>query len=194
MSLSDFWNSKWRIKYSGLKFRKMFYFHENLYKSCVFGSLISNLLSEFQNSRWWIQYDGKKFRKISNFYGNLYMGVFRNADYEYAVRCSKLKMAVPIWLHNIENWFIYMKISWKFVYSGFLDRWFRIRCQIFKIQDGGSNMTKTNFEKFLIFMKICTWGFSGMLITNPMSNFENSKWRFQYSGNNQISYINSLSI
>ena len=35
-------------------------------------------------------------------------------------------------------------------------------------------------EHGLIFIKTCIQGFSGPLITNPTSDFENSKWRIQY--------------
>ena len=65
---------------------------------------------------------------------------------------------------------------------GFRGRWFRNRCQVFEIQNCGSNMADRNFEKFPIIMKIHIWGFSKMLITNPWSDFENLKWRFQYGG------------
>jgi len=34
----------------------------------------------------------------------------------------------------------FASFSWKWVYRDFRGRWLRIRCQIFKIQNGGSNM------------------------------------------------------
>ena len=45
-------------------------------------------------------------------------------------------------------------------------------------------MADRNFEKFHILTKICVWVFSGMMITNPWSDFDNLKRRFQYGGTN----------
>ena len=112
-----------------------------------FRLLISNTRSDFRNSKWWIQYGRKKFRKISYFYKNLYIGVFEDADYESAVRFWKFKMAVLIFRSTIKKKkIIYIKSHQKFVYSGFLGRWFRIRCQYFQIQNGETKFFKiSNF-------------------------------------------------
>ena len=70
-----------------------------------------------------------------------------------------------LYSHNFVNCFIHFKMSYKFVYSRFLGRSFRIRSQNFEIQ---------NVEKFY------EDGFSlETLITNPLSDFKNSRWRFQ---------------
>ena len=145
----------------------------------VFRWLISHTLSDFQNSKWWIQYGGKKFREMSNFYENLYMGTFWNADYESAVKFLKFKMAVTIWRPTILKIVLFTCKSYENSFTvGFSVSDFEFAVSVSKFK-----MAERNFDKFPIFTKICVWGFSGMLITNPLSDFENLKWRFQsYSG------------
>ena len=83
-----------------------------------------------------IQNGGPKFWKLFKFHENLYTLGYWIADFEYAVRFSKFKMAVPICRFKIVK---IVQFPWKFVYPGFLDRWFWIRSQIFEIHNGGSN-------------------------------------------------------
>ena len=58
--------------------------------------------------------------------------------------------------HKSKYCFIYMKISGKFVYTGFLGCRFRIRCQISKFK-----IAIRIFDKVPIFMKTSVWRFSG---------------------------------
>ena len=99
-----------------------------------------------------------------------------------SIRGFSERLIMNPWLdfENSKWWSKILKIvqfSLEFLYTRFLGRLFRIRCQIFEIRNGASR-----FIKFSIFMKIFMSGFSGMLITNSRSDFENSKWRFQYGG------------
>ena len=124
---------------------------------------------DFRNSKYWIQYGGRRFRKIFNFYGNLYIGVFEDADYKSAVRFLKLKMAVPIWRPKNLKIVLFTLESHENLFT--VDFWvtnFEFAVRISKLK-----MAERNFDKFPIFMKISICGFSGMLITNPLSDVEN---------------------
>ena len=66
---------------------------------------------------------------------------------------------------------------------GYSDYESAVRFQEFKIAEKN--------EKFPFCMKICIWGFSGMLITNLLLDFENSKC-WCHSGNVQTSYCNKI--
>ena len=70
-----------------------------------------------------------------------------------------------------------MKNLWKFACSKFVD-WIRLDFE-FAFRNLKFKMVERNFEKFPIFMKICIWEFSRLLIKNPLSDFENSIWPFQ---------------
>ena len=108
----------------------------------VYVPLISIKLSDFRNPKWRIQYSGKKFWKISNFYGNLYVGVFGDADYEYAVRFINSKCQFQ--LFYLHEHLIKICLQWVF------GRWFRIRCQYFEIQNGATKIRKiSNFYENL---------------------------------------------
>ena len=69
--------------------------------------------------------------------------------------------------------------SRKLVCTGFYSRWVEICCQIWKIENGWSNMTGKFFFKFHFFgEKISISGFLGLLIKNLLSGLENSKWNY----------------
>ena len=72
--------------------------------------------------------------------------------------------------------------SSNFVYWDFLGRRLRIYNQIFKIQDGGSNIAVKNLKISPMFMKIGIQGFFESLITNLQSDFQNSRWQIQHGG------------
>ena len=75
------------------------------------------------------------------------------------------------------NCFIYMKMSWKFVYICYIC--FCVTDFEFAVSISEFEMAKrNNNKKFQIFMKTCIWGFSRILIENPLSHFVNSNWRF----------------
>ena len=84
--------------------------------------------------------------------------------------------------HNFENCFIYESHENLFT-VGFEVTYFRFAVSIFKFK-----MAVRSFDKFPIFTKICTWGFSEMLITNPLSYFKISKCRFESDNVFVISY------
>ena len=80
----------------------------------------------------------------------------------------------------------FQEYSWKFLLLGFSGGWLRIWCQIFKIQDGGSNMADAKNEYPRILMNIFTKRFFWSLITNPTSYFQNTRWRIQHGGGRNV--------
>ena len=105
----------------------------------VFASLISDTLLDFWNLKF--QYDRKKFRKISNFYRNLYMGVFGDANYEFAVRFWKFKMAVRIWRSTSLKIVLFTWKSYENLFTvGFWVPNSEFAVSVSKIQNGGLNI------------------------------------------------------
>jgi len=51
-------------------------------------------------------------------------------------------------------------------------------------------MADKKVKNFLILMKLVIRGFSGLLVTNLVSDFQNSKWRIQYGGQNNEKLMN----
>jgi len=62
--------------------------------------------------------------------------------------------------------FFHWKLLWKFVSEGFSGRWLRIWREIFKIQNGRSNITDRNLKISSIFIKINIRIFFEFLIMN----------------------------
>ena len=129
----------------------------------VFGSLISNTLSNLRNSKWSKEIS-KNFQFLWTFVYRGFRGCWLRI-YRQILKIQNGSSNMPA--HNFENCFMYIKISWKFFYSGFLGRRFRIRYQYFEIRNGG-----TKFRKISNFHENLYMGFSRMLITNPLSDFE----------------------
>ena len=72
------------------------------------------------------------------------MGVFGIADYESEVRFSKFTIADTMCRSKFTK---KGNLMLNFGYKGFCDRSLRIRGQIFKIHDGGSNMAFKIYKK-----------------------------------------------
>ena len=82
----------------------------------------------------------------------------------------------------IEHIILSVQYSSRDIHESFRGHWLRIYHQIFKIQDGGSNMADENPKSLGIRWKSVYWGFLRSVITNPSSDFQNSRWRIQYGG------------
>ena len=101
-----------------------------------------------------------------------YWRVFGVADHESELKIQKFKMADPIWQTKMQSYFI----GWNLVF-GVADYEFELKVQKFKMADPiWRNKLQKAKKKFGIRR------FLGSLITNPTSEFRNSKWRIQYGG------------
>ena len=90
-------------------------------------------------------------------------------------------MVDPIWPSKFWKMF---RTRWDCPYPGFWGRWTEICYQIFKIQNGGSNMAVEISKNVRNSMKLPLPRFLRSLNRNLPSNFQNSKWWIQYGGRN----------
>ena len=107
--LFDFRNSKCRIQYNNEEYEKSLNFVPNWYTEILeladydFAIRFSKLKmavrnwKNFRNSICRIQYNNEEYEKSLNCVPNWYTEVLELADHDFAIRFSKLKMAVKNW-------------------------------------------------------------------------------------------------
>ena len=116
---SDFENSKLRFQYGGPKFGKLSNFHRNLY-ILYFWIADSEYAVRFSKFKIVDPIWRKEILKKFQFLCELVYGGFRGCWLRFCRQILKIKNdSANIVDHGFEYYFIYMKISCKFVYSGF---------------------------------------------------------------------------